>query len=72
MYISLSTAVISDIVIAATLCVTLSKSRTGFKKSVTLSQNDTEVNHVLLRTDTIVNLLMMYAVNSSKFVVQAI
>jgi len=48
MYISLSSAVLADIIIASALCVSLSRSRTGFKT-----------------TDSLVTVLMLYAINSS-------
>ncbi|KAF8193390.1 hypothetical protein BJ912DRAFT_960967, partial [Pholiota molesta] len=44
---SLGSALAADIIIATSLCVSLSRSRTGFKK-----------------TDSIVTILMLYAINS--------
>ncbi|KAF5327187.1 hypothetical protein D9619_004979 [Psilocybe cf. subviscida] len=48
MYLALGTAVLADIGIAASLCISLARSRTGFA-----------------RTDSIVAVLMLYAINSS-------
>jgi len=48
LYIALGSAVAADILIASSLCLSLSRSRTGFK-----------------RTDSIVTILILYAVNSS-------
>ncbi|KAF9475443.1 hypothetical protein BDN70DRAFT_996414 [Pholiota conissans] len=48
MYLALGSAVAADILIAVSLCLSLSRSRTGFKK-----------------TDSIVTILMLYAINSS-------
>ncbi|KAF8896690.1 hypothetical protein BD779DRAFT_603028 [Infundibulicybe gibba] len=48
LYISLGSGVVADAIIAATLCYTLKKNRTGFQK-----------------TDTIVNTLMIYTINTS-------
>ncbi|KAF9039256.1 hypothetical protein BJ165DRAFT_1531341 [Panaeolus papilionaceus] len=48
MYMALGLAVAADILIAASLCFSLSKTRTGFKQ-----------------TDSVVNVLMMYVINSS-------
>ncbi|KAF8151021.1 hypothetical protein B0H34DRAFT_159626 [Crassisporium funariophilum] len=48
LYLALGSAVAADILIAVCLCVSLSRSRTGFKK-----------------TDSIVTVLMLYAINSS-------
>jgi hypothetical protein len=48
MYLALGTAVLADIGIAASLCISLARSRTGFA-----------------RTDSIVVVLMLYAINSS-------
>ncbi|TFK33456.1 hypothetical protein BDQ12DRAFT_766844 [Crucibulum laeve] len=47
MYLSLGSAVVADALIALSLCVSLSRNRTGFR-----------------RTDSIVNTLMLYAINS--------
>jgi len=47
MYSALGSGVAADILIAGSLCISLSRSRTGFKK-----------------TDTLVNLLIMYAINT--------
>ncbi|KAJ3516516.1 hypothetical protein NLJ89_g1079 [Agrocybe chaxingu] len=48
MYTSLASAVAADVLIATSICVSLSRSRTGFKK-----------------TDSMVTVLMLYAINSS-------
>ncbi|PPR02686.1 hypothetical protein CVT24_002108 [Panaeolus cyanescens] len=48
MYMALGSAVAADILIATSLCYSLSKTRTGYKQ-----------------TDSVVNVLMMYVINSS-------
>jgi len=48
MYSTFGSAIAADILIAGSLCKSLSRSRTGFKK-----------------TDTVVNLLIMYTINTS-------
>ncbi|KAF5370471.1 hypothetical protein D9615_009756 [Tricholomella constricta] len=48
LYIALGSGVVADLLIASSLCLYLSKSRTGFRK-----------------TDSIVNALIMYAINTS-------
>ncbi|RDB28743.1 hypothetical protein Hypma_014825 [Hypsizygus marmoreus] len=48
LYIALGSGVVADFLIAGSLCRSLWKSRTGFRK-----------------TDTLVNVLMMYAINTS-------
>ncbi|KAF8629964.1 hypothetical protein AX17_005530 [Amanita inopinata Kibby_2008] len=50
LYTALASSVAADTLIAASLCVSLSKSRTGFKT-----------------TDSLVNVLMLYAINSGRY-----
>jgi hypothetical protein len=61
--------VAADILIAASLCIALSRSRTGFKKCccqflyLILHETDDSCS----RTESAINVMMMYTINTSAF-----
>jgi hypothetical protein len=67
LYTSLGCGVASDILVASSLCVGLSKSRTGFKRLVNFIISAPSLNSVAPhRTDGLIHLLMAYAINTSE------
>ena len=65
MYSAFATGVTGDVTIAASLCYFLAKCQTGIRRYVLCSLGEMLVcaQH-LCRTDSIVQLLMMYSVNT--------
>jgi hypothetical protein len=69
MYLNFAAGTSSDLSVALALCYLLRGSRTGFQRFVDASHDfQTMIQNILLRTDSLIRVLMMYTVNTGLIV----